>query len=157
SAPRDLEQWLAFQRWLASGVTLVFVPYADVLQELIENHYSIRLRRDYNQLLDAIKAHALLHRQHRRRSLKGAIVATINDDYAKVQPLMAEIMATAAEMKVSSNSSKPNGAPAHLGREEAALYSQIVRSYQLHGDEVSLRILEEGLASLQRARLAREV
>ena len=46
-------------------------------------------------------------------------------------------------------------APAHLDEEEARLFDQIVRSYGLR-DEVSLRILEEACASLQRARLARE-
>jgi hypothetical protein len=51
--------------------------------------------------------------------------------------------------------SRSRDIPDHLGREESALYAQIVKSYGLH-DEVSQRILEEGLASLQRARLARE-
>jgi terminase small subunit-like protein len=46
-------------------------------------------------------------------------------------------------------------APAHLEAEEAALYLQVVRSYGLR-DEVSLRILQEAMASLQRARRARE-
>jgi hypothetical protein len=46
-------------------------------------------------------------------------------------------------------------APKHLDAQEAELYSQIVRAYGLR-DEVSLRILEEGMASLQRARRARE-
>jgi hypothetical protein len=46
-------------------------------------------------------------------------------------------------------------APAHLAREEAALFNEITRAYGLR-DEVSRRILEEGLASLQRARKARE-
>jgi hypothetical protein len=100
SAPLNREQWLAFQRLLAAGETRVFVPFAEVLMDLIENYYSIRLRRDFNQLLDAIKAHALLHRDHRRRSTKGSIVATIREDYATVRPLMADLMATAAEMKV---------------------------------------------------------
>jgi hypothetical protein len=45
--------------------------------------------------------------------------------------------------------------PDHLGPQEAKLFLQIVRNYDLR-DEVSLCILEEGLASLQRARLARE-
>jgi DNA primase len=100
SKPLNLEQWHAFQRWLAAGETRVLVPFAEVLQQLIENYYSLRLRRDFTQLLDAIKAHALIHREHRSLSTKGSIVATINEDYAKVQPLMADIMATAAEMKV---------------------------------------------------------
>jgi hypothetical protein len=38
---------------------------------------------------------------------------------------------------------------------EAGLFLQITRAYAIR-DEVSLKILEEGLASLQRARLARE-
>jgi phage/plasmid primase-like uncharacterized protein len=100
NAPLDLEDWIAFQRWLAAGETKVFVPFAEVLQELIEDHYSLRLRRDFNQLLDAIKAHALLHREYRERSTKGSIIATIDEDYAAIQPLMADLMATAAEMKV---------------------------------------------------------
>jgi hypothetical protein len=48
-----------------------------------------------------------------------------------------------------------SGIPAHLATQEADLYGQITRAYALH-DEVSLRILEEACASLQRARLARE-
>ena len=46
-------------------------------------------------------------------------------------------------------------APAHLAREEAALYLQVARNYGLR-DEISLKILEEAMASLQRARKARE-
>jgi hypothetical protein len=45
--------------------------------------------------------------------------------------------------------------PDHLGDEESALYEQIVRAYHL-SDEVSRRILAEGLTSLQTARLCRE-
>jgi hypothetical protein len=52
--------------------------------------------------------------------------------------------------------SAKSGVPSHLGREEAELYASIVRAYDMR-DEVSQKILEEGLASLQRARLAREV
>src|SRR5262245_3965988 len=48
-----------------------------------------------------------------------------------------------------------SGIPAHLGKAESDLYAQVVRAYDLR-DEISLKILEEGLASLQRARLARE-
>jgi hypothetical protein len=100
SAPHGLEQWRNFQRWLAQGETRVFVPFAAVLQELITDHYSLRLRRDFNQLLDVIKGHALLHREHRKRSNKGSIIATIDEDYAVAESLMADLMATAAEMKV---------------------------------------------------------
>jgi hypothetical protein len=53
---------------------------------------------------------------------------------------------------ISAAKSSP---PAHLADEEATLFAQIVRAYGLR-DEVSLRILEEACASLQRARMARE-
>ena len=48
-----------------------------------------------------------------------------------------------------------SGVPTHLGKAEAELFATITRAYHLR-DEVSRTILEEGLASLQRARLARE-
>ena len=52
---------------------------------------------------------------------------------------------------------KPStGAPAHLAKTEAELFARVVRSYGLHGDEVSQKILEEGCTALQRAREARE-
>jgi P27 family predicted phage terminase small subunit len=44
--------------------------------------------------------------------------------------------------------------PAYLATEEAALFTQVVRDFPF--DEVRLRILAEGCASLQRAREARE-
>ena len=51
--------------------------------------------------------------------------------------------------------SKVVSAPAHLEQEEATLFVQVVRSYDIR-DVSSLRILEEGCASFQRARKARE-
>jgi phage/plasmid primase-like uncharacterized protein len=93
----DLKPWQDYQRWLAAGECRVFVPFADALAELIPPK-AVRLRRDFGQLLRAIKVHALLHRDH-RRSTKGSIVATIDEDYSAVRALMADILATAAEVK----------------------------------------------------------
>jgi hypothetical protein len=45
--------------------------------------------------------------------------------------------------------------PMHLADEEAALYAQITRAYGLK-DEAALKILEEGLRSLQIARECNE-
>jgi hypothetical protein len=45
--------------------------------------------------------------------------------------------------------------PSHLDTQERDLFTTIVANYRLR-DEVSLKILEEGLTSLQRARKARE-
>lgn len=93
-------RWHDFHRWLAAGECRVLIPYAKTLSTLIKATKSVRLRRDFSQLLLAIKANALLHREHRGRSTKGSIVATITDDYAAVRALMADLLATASEIKM---------------------------------------------------------
>jgi len=99
-APVLLEVWHAYQRWLAAGPTEVYVGFAKVLAREIENMNSVRLRRDWSQLLTCIMAHALLHREHRKQTADGLIVATIKDDYAAIRPLIADLMATASELKI---------------------------------------------------------
>ena len=42
----------------------VTIPYAEVLAQLISPK-AVRLRRDFSQIILAIKAHALLHREQR--------------------------------------------------------------------------------------------
>jgi hypothetical protein len=98
-AKTDLQQWHDYQRWLAAGERRVLVPYAMTLARLIKQTKHVRLRRDFRQLLLAIKAYALLHRAHRERNADGIIWATIAD-YASVRKLMSDLMATAAQIKV---------------------------------------------------------
>ena len=97
--PEALDPWHDFQRWLAAGECRVYVPFAPVLAQLVRQTKSVRLRRDFGQLLRGIKAHALLHRQHRRRTKQGSIIATIQQDYAPVRSLLAEVLATASEIR----------------------------------------------------------
>jgi hypothetical protein len=79
----------------------VYVPFSRELSGLIKAAAkSVRLRRDFGQLLRGIKAHALLHRQHRRRRNNGSIIATVEEDYAAVRKLLADLLATASEMKM---------------------------------------------------------
>jgi phage/plasmid primase-like uncharacterized protein len=94
-----LKLWHDYQRWLAEGECRVNVPFAPTLVSLITQTKSVRLRRDVGQLLRAIKAHALLHRAHRRRTKEGEIVAEIERDYKPVRLLVGDPLATAAEMK----------------------------------------------------------
>jgi hypothetical protein len=96
----DLRTWHDYQRWLAAGECRVVVPYAPTLARLIKQTKTVRLRRDFSQLLIAIKTLALLHRDHRKRSRKGEIVATIKGDYAAARDLMADLLATASEIKM---------------------------------------------------------
>jgi hypothetical protein len=95
----DYEPWHDFQRWLAAGECRVIIPWAKTVTELIETTKSVRLRRDFRQLLLAIKAHAVVHRGHRKRNRRGEIVATIKEDYAPVYDLMKDLLASAAEVK----------------------------------------------------------
>ena len=95
-----LKPWHDFQRWLAAGERRVVVPFAETLGQKIHSAKSVRLRRDFGQLIVAIKAHALLHRDHRARDADGAIIATIVDDYRIVRTLMTDILASAVELKI---------------------------------------------------------
>ena len=95
----DLGPWQDFQRWLEAGDCNAVVLYAEKLAAAIPPR-SVRLRRDLGQVLRAIKAHALLHRDHRGRDDRGAIVADIDHDYAVVRELMHDLLAETSEVKV---------------------------------------------------------
>jgi hypothetical protein len=94
----DFELWHNYQRWLAAGETTVIMPFARTLVDMIPPR-SVRLRRDARQLIIAVKAHALLHRHHRRRNEQGAIRATL-EDYTTVRELLGDVIAAGAEVKV---------------------------------------------------------
>ena len=91
--------WHNYQRWLAADECRVTIPFAKTLGKMMGSTKSVRLRRDFGQLLRAVKAHALLHRAHRDRDDAGVIKATINQDYAAVRKLMRDLLATASELK----------------------------------------------------------
>jgi Bifunctional DNA primase/polymerase, N-terminal len=95
----DFKVWHDYQRWLSAGDSKVKIPFALTLARMIPPK-TVRLRRDFAQVLLAIKAHALLHRDHRKHDDKGNIIATIADDYATVRELMADLLATTAEVKL---------------------------------------------------------
>lgn len=92
----DFEPWQDFQRWLALGNLKVDVPFAAELGRLIVSAKAPRLRRDFSQILLAIKAHALLNQFHRNTDDQGQIVAEINADYVPVAELMGGIMSEAS-------------------------------------------------------------
>ena len=76
------------------------IPFAKTLAAMVPAT-TVRLRRDLGQLLRAIKAHALLHRAHRKRNKEGAIRATIDHDYRAVRSLMGDVLAASAEVQIS--------------------------------------------------------
>ena len=95
-----VEPWQDYQRWLEQGERRVVVPFAAVMVDLVPAA-SVRLRRDIGQVLRAIKAHALLHREHRARDDHGWIIADVEDDYGTVRELMSGILATGSGVGVS--------------------------------------------------------
>jgi hypothetical protein len=58
------------------------------------------MRRDFGQVLRAIKAHALLHQETRQRSGSGAILADIDHDYAVVRELLGDIVSESSEQAI---------------------------------------------------------
>jgi hypothetical protein len=92
------EPWRDFQRWLAAGERRVVVPFAEEMVKLIPPK-SVRLRRDVGQVIRAIKAHALLHREHRQQDERG-IIADIENDYATVRELMNDLLAESSGVAV---------------------------------------------------------
>jgi hypothetical protein len=88
----DDEPWRDFQRWLAGGEHRVVVPFAPAMVDLIPP-VAVRLRRDIGQVIAAIQAHALLHRDQRDRDEAGRIVANIDRDYDTIRKLMNAIVA----------------------------------------------------------------
>jgi hypothetical protein len=88
--PGLFDRWHEFQRYLFVNPTEVYVPYADALARLIPPK-AVRLRRDFPQLLMAIKTHALLHREWRDGP---PVHANIHNDYAHVAELMTAPLAS---------------------------------------------------------------
>jgi hypothetical protein len=131
-----LTAWHDYQRWLAAGERRVWVPFAPVLARLIKETGAVRLRRDFAQLLLGIKAHALLHRQHRRRTKQGSIVATIEQDYAQVRALLADLLASASELKTRKAIKETVAVVKELESEHGERFKEL---YSKHDGGVSVR------------------
>ena len=100
AAQVDYGPWQDFQRWLELGQRRVVVPFAAEMVGLVPPA-AVRLRRDVGQVLRAIKAHALLHREQRGRDDGGQIVADIEHDYATVRELLNSILAEGSGVAVN--------------------------------------------------------
>jgi hypothetical protein len=93
--------WQDFQRLLRMvGNKNVVVPFADALAALIPPR-ATRLRRDFSQIICAIKAHALIHCCRRMNNEKGELMADLDLDYVPVAELVGHITAEGAGIAVS--------------------------------------------------------
>jgi hypothetical protein len=95
----NFESWHALQVWLEGAERRVSIPYAKILADLIPP-VAVRLRRDFGALLNLIRAHALLHQASRDRDDDGCIIATIEEDYAAVRELVADLVSDGIEVTV---------------------------------------------------------
>ena len=86
----DYAPFLALQQWLElGGERRVTVPFSAALAALLPAD-AVRMRRDFPQMLTAIRSLALLQQRRRVRSATGAIEAAI-EDYAAVRYLLADV------------------------------------------------------------------
>jgi hypothetical protein len=106
----DYGPWQDLQRWLELGERRVVVPFAAEMVALIPP-VAARLRRDVGQVIRAIKAHALLHREQRGRDDAGQIVADIEQDYTTVRELLNSILAEGSGVAVNKGRSMIAAAP----------------------------------------------
>jgi biotin operon repressor len=151
----DLATWHALQVWLESAEQRVWIPYAKKLAELIPP-VAVRLRRDFEVLLNLIRAHALLHQATRERHAEGRISATV-EDYAAIRELVADLVSEGIEATVpatvretvealKSLREDSNGEPvsvAELARELKLDRSAVSRRVRNAKDRGYLRDLEE--------------
>jgi hypothetical protein len=87
----DVSGFIALQQWLALvGETRVMIPYAKTLGKLVKTG-TIRMRRDFSQLLVLIQVSAVLHQRQRRLDAKGRIIATLQD-YEVVYPAVSPFL-----------------------------------------------------------------
>lgn len=127
----DLKPWLAFQRWLAGGeCRVVFPDGPDLARHEDLDVNAVRMRRDFFQVICAVKAHALLNREHRERDGQGRIVATL-DDYGAVYDLMADRLAHGTGTKLNKYDMRVLEAVRELESENDELKKEPVKSQRL--------------------------
>ena len=107
----EIGRWLDFQRWLALAAPYeVAVPFREAISTAFKEHWEamkkrgenpkvqLRLRRDVQAMLTAIKTSAILHKAQREKDQRGRIVATI-DDYKHAYEAFDEGLARLYKVK----------------------------------------------------------
>ena len=97
----DISQWHALQTWLELvGKREVTIPYAHSLAQHTDTS-AIRMRRDFDTVLNYIRAHAILNQMHRKTDTQGRIIAT-TEDYRVVHDLIIDLISEGVGLTVSS-------------------------------------------------------
>ncbi len=98
---KDYSKWHALQTWIEGQDNRVVVPYGELLAEKIPP-IDMRIRRDFELLLNTIHTHAIIHQANRERDKSGRIVATI-EDYTVVRELVNDVMSTGVQARVGED------------------------------------------------------
>jgi hypothetical protein len=138
----DLERWHALQIWLESVEHRVTIPYSKTLASLVPP-IAVRLRRDFGAVLNLIRAHALLHQASRTRDAEGRLVATIEEDYAAIRELVADLVSEGIEATVPATVRETVEAVKRLrehGKGEPVTVVELAREHKLDRSAVSRRV-----------------
>jgi hypothetical protein len=141
-AAPDLAPWHVLQVWLEGAEHRVSIPYAKILADLIPP-VAVRLRRDFGALLNLIRAHALLHQASRDRDAEGRIIATIEEDYAAVRELVADLVSEGIEVTVPETVRETVEAVKRLRQAssgEPVTVAELARELKLDRSAVSRRV-----------------
>lgn len=95
----DFNPWHSLQVWLENSEHRVMIPFAKDLAKKIPP-IAVRLRRDFTQVLNLIRAHAILNQAQRDRAKDGSIIATL-EDYAIVRDLVFDFISEGIGAMVS--------------------------------------------------------
>ena len=148
--PPDLAQWHALQTWLKHENHRVAIPYLTAVADMMPA-IAVRLRRDFSQLKNLIKAHAVLHQTTREEDDTGRIIATL-DDYSAVYDLIANVLAEGHESPTLRPSKVASMLPASwsaMPAEAAALAATAIDARaQVAASNRQHRFFNTGIAKL---------
>lgn len=137
-AEPDLTEWQALQTWLElGGKREVIIPYARALA-MLSNPSAVRLRRDFGAVLYLIRAHAVLHQEH-RQIRDGCIVAAL-DDYRRVYELVSDLVSEGVKATVSETVRETVEAVRTLGWGKQVRVSQVARYLKLDESSALRRV-----------------
>lgn len=149
AGPYTIPTWHALQVYFELSEHRVIIPFAKVLAELT-SAIATRLRRDFELILNLIRAHAILHQATRERDSEGRIIATLKD-YETVYCLVKDILAEAVESGIPLGAAETVEAVSKYvdqsGPHETVSMSQLARAMKLDRSTVSRRVavcLEHG-------------
>ena len=138
----DISPWHALQTWLElAGKREVTIPYALFLAQHT-NTSAVRMRRDFETVLNYIRAHALLNQMQRSTDTEGRIITTI-EDYRIVHDLITDFVSEGVGLTVSSTIRDTVEAVGNLSASRSdneVSYKELQKELNLHKSTVSRRV-----------------